>query len=112
MFKGSRESVDFITDNQENKASTTLQTIFYKNSQTFASSICKYYWFIRDDNIEIGSKYYHKYGGVGWKCLNRSETIEYLNEESQNIFNNNIGDTLIIDKNNAPQYHNYYKCVL
>ena len=25
--------------------------------------------------------------------------IEYLNEESQNIFNNDIGDTLTIDKN-------------
>lgn len=112
MFKGSRESVDFITDNQENKASTTLQTIFYKNNQTFASSICKYYWFIKDDSIEIGSDYYHKYGGVGWKCLNSYETIEYLNEIPQKIFNNNIGDTLIVDQNNAPHYHNYYKCVV
>ena len=112
MFKGSEKSIDFITDNQDNKANTTLQTVFYKNGQTFASSNCKYYWFIRDDSIKIGSKYYHKYGGVGWKCLNRSETIEYLNEESQNIFNNDIGNTLTIDKNNAPQYHNYYKCVV
>ena len=112
MFKGSEKSIDFITDNQDNKANTTLQTIFYKNGQTFASSSCKYYWFIRDDSIAIGNNYYHKYGGVGWKCLNKSETIEYLNEESQNIFNNNIGDTLTIDKNNAPQYHNYYKCVV
>lgn len=112
MFKGSEKSIDFITDNQDNKANTTLQTVFYKNGQTFASSNCKYYWFIRDDSIEIGNKYYHKYGGVGWKCLNKSETIEYLNEESQKIFNNDIGDTLTIDKNNAPQYHNYYKCVV
>ena len=25
---------------------------------------------IKDDSIEIGSDYYHKYGGIGWKCLN------------------------------------------
>ena len=112
MFKGSEKSIDFITDNQDNKANTTLQTVFYKNGQTFASSSCKYYWFIRDDSIEIGNDYYHKYGGVGWKCLNNFETIEYLNEDSQKIFNDDIGDTLTIDKNNAPQYHNYYKCVV
>lgn len=112
MFRGSKKSVDFITDHQENKASTTLQTIFYKNSQTFASSGCKYYWFIRDDSIEIGSEYYHKYGGIGWKCLNSYETIEYLNETPQKIFNNDIGDTLTVDQNNAPHYHNYYKCIV
>ena len=112
MFRGSKKSVDFITDHQENKASTILQTIFYKNSQTFASSGCKYYWFIRDDSIEIGSEYYHKYGGIGWKCLNSYETIEYLNETPQKIFNNDIGDTLTIEQNNAPHYHNYYKCVV
>lgn len=112
MFRGSKKSVDFITDHQDNKASTTLQTIFYKNGQTFASSSCKYYWFIRDDSIEIDSEYYHKYGSVGWKCLNSYETIEYLNETPQKIFNNNIGDTLIIDQNNAPHYHNYYKCIV
>lgn len=112
MFRGSKKSVDFITDHQDNKASTTLQTIFYKNSQTFASSGCKYYWFIRDDSIEIDSEYYHKYGGVGWKCLNSYETIEYLNETPQKIFNNDIGDTLTVDQNNAPHYHNYYKCIV
>lgn len=112
MFRGSKKSVDFITDHQENKASTTLQTIFYKNSQTFASSGCKYYWFIRDDSIKIGSEYYHKYGGIGWKCLNSYETIEYLNETPQKIFNNDIGDNLTIDQNNAPHYHNYYKCIV
>ncbi len=112
MFRGNKKSVDFITDHQDNKASTTLQTIFYKNSQTFASSSCKYYWFIRDDSIEIDSEYYHKYGGIGWKCLNSYETIEYLNDTPQKIFNNDIGDTLTIDQNNAPHYHNYYKCIV
>lgn len=112
MFRGSKKSVDFITDHQDNKASTTLQTIFYKNSQTFASSSCKYYWFIRDDSIAIDNEYYHKYGGIGWKCLNSYETVEYLNETPQKIFNNDIGDTLIVDQNNAPHYHNYYKCIV
>lgn len=112
MFKGSKKSVDFITEHQDNKANLLLQTVFYKNGQTFASNNCKYYWFIRDDSVTIGSNYYHKYGGIGWKCLNSYETIEYLNETPQKLFNNNIGDTLIIDQNNAPHYHNYYKCIV
>lgn len=112
MFRGSKKSVDFITDHQDNKANSLLQTVFYKNGQTFASNNCKYYWFIRNDSVAIGNNYYHKYGGIGWKCLNSYETIEYLNETPQKIFNNNIGDILIIDQNNAPHYHNYYKCIV
>lgn len=111
-LKGVVKGVDFISAQQADKITTTLQTKVYKNNQTFASSNCEYYWFIRDDNITAASNEYCFYGGIGWKCLNAIEIINYIDNTSEKIFKNNIGEILTISSDNAPAYHNYYKCVV
>lgn len=37
----------------------------------------KYYWFIKDDSINLDSFGYCLYGGKGWRCLNDYEVLEY-----------------------------------
>ena len=34
-----------------------------------------FYWFVQDIGVTSKSVYYHKYGGQGWKCLNKSKVI-------------------------------------
>ena len=41
------------------------------NSQTLP-----FYWFIEHAGVTSDSKYYNKYGGQGWKCLNQFTTIQ------------------------------------
>ena len=112
QLKGAVKGVDFITKNQNGKVTTTLQAEVYKNNQVFASSSCKYYWFVKDESIVIGDKQYCQYGGAGWRCLNDSEDLNYIDGTSEKIFKNNIGDILTINQENALAYHNYYKCVV
>lgn len=116
-FKGSKTGLDFITEKQAGKNNTTLQVLFYKNDIFFASEKCKYYWFRRDESVDIDSKneHYHRYGGKGWYLLNSTETQTSLigNEEiPETIVKNNIGSSLQISNEVANQYHNYFKCVV
>ncbi|WP_440971765.1 hypothetical protein [Megamonas funiformis] len=41
-----------------------------------------FYWFVEDINITSKSLGYHKYGGQGWRCLNKYNIIQDANEEN------------------------------
>lgn len=41
-----------------------------------------FYWFVEDINITSKSLGYHKYGGQGWRCLNKYNIIQDANEET------------------------------
>ena len=105
--------IEYITKN----SNAVLKVNFYKNNNIFASNECKYYWYIKDANIDIIKEEYDEYGGVGWKCLNENFTNTYYDAEKNSEIiekgiQNNIGEELIIDSSNAKQYHNYFKCVV
>ena len=108
--------VDYITDKENDKTKFSLQAILLKNNKTFATNTCKYLWFKKNMNITQGSNEYSFYGGEGWELLNEVEDITYLDinqiEHTDRVIKNNISSTLVIDKESATMYHNYYKCVV
>ena len=69
--------IEYITKN----SNAVLKVNFYKNNNIFASNECKYYWYIKDANIDIIKEEYDEYGGVGWKCLNENFTNTYYDAE-------------------------------
>lgn len=50
-----------------------------------ASQNIQYYWFVEHNGVTAKSKDYNKYGGLGWKCLNRFTEINDDNGETLTV---------------------------
>ena len=61
------------------------------------SNNIKFYWFKEDLSVDMQSKYYNQYGGIGWKCLNNFNLIKDEGQENGQV-------EWIADKNSYQVY--------
>ena len=82
------------------------------NSQKLA-----YYWFVQDCSISSTSPFYLKYGGQGWKCLNKYKIIASTTDENKKTipiqceFNAGTAKFTVI-KDDVKIKEQKYKCVV
>ena len=73
----------------------------------------QYYWFIEDLRVDKSDNLsYHKYGGRGWRCLNKYNITEGTDENPISIEYVSEGNTFIIEKSNSNARETKYKCVI
>ena len=85
---------------------TTIAQIRVSNKLLSSSAKVDYYWFEQDATIDAGSVYYSKYGGKGWRCLNKlndssATDIKFLPES----------DTFVRKKSQIVAERVKFKCV-
>ena len=68
-----------------------------------------FYWFIEDLTIGNKSKFYNKYGGKGWRCLNKYNVID---EETNQVEWIDQGARLDLSILQAAAKENKIKCVI
>lgn len=68
-----------------------------------------FYWFIEDLTINNKSKLYNKYGGKGWRCLNKYNVID---EETNQVEWVDQGARLDLSISQAAARENKIKCVI
>lgn len=72
-----------------------------------------FYWFIEHMGVTAKSEYYNKYGGQGWKCLNKStEVIPATNTDPAVVEWIPESNKWTVTKNECPARNTKYKCVV
>lgn len=66
----------------------------------------EFYWFRQDATISAGNRYYNKYGGKGWKCLNKINS-----SQATDVKFLPGTDTFIIKKSQIAVERVKFKCV-
>lgn len=110
----------FFKEDTGNETIEITATAKYNSQSLFGEGI-KYYWFIEDKDIVVGSDGYNSIAGEGWYCLNESQPRKYTNNGEividENIKIYSASDNILkLDaqnfKSHLKQYKNKIKCIL
>lgn len=84
-----------------------MQTVDY-NSQSLS-----FYWFVENTKITSDNKFYNKYGGQGWRCLNSYRPFkENLDQNKQQVEFVPAKHTYTVKKSDVLAQNLRYKCVV
>jgi hypothetical protein len=83
------------------------KTVTDTNSQDI-----KFYWFVQNISITQNSIFYNKYGGSGWKCLNKYKVLKKEEGKPTKIEFNSGSSYFIIKKADVLIKNQKYKCVV
>ena len=98
--------------NEKTQLIVNASTIF--KNKTVSNDNVKYYWFLKQANVDSNNRYYCAYGGQGWKCLN---TIQY--QETSAVENSELyrewmpgSHQFTVSANDLAASQAEYKCVI
>lgn len=87
--------------NSASKKTKTITPHLLLNNEEISFDGADCYWFVEDVNVVPSSEDYTKLGGIGWKCLNKSDGGNYVtNVYTQEV---NASDIMVTKR---------YKCLL
>lgn len=72
-----------------------------------------FYWFVEHVGVTANSEYYNKYGGQGWKCLNKNtEVISATDTDPAVVEWIPETNKWVVSKSDCPSRSTKYKCVV
>lgn len=87
-------------------------TIF--KNKTVPNDNVKYYWFLKQSNVDSNNRYYCAYGGQGWKCLNTIQYKETSAVENSELYREWVPGShqFTVAANDLAASQAEYKCVI
>ena len=104
-----------FTDNGNKDQSRKIQAVVRVLGKTVtdvAGQDLKFYWFVQNISITQNSIYYNKYGGSGWRCLNKYKVLKTNEGKPTKIEFNSGSSSFSVKKEDVLIKNQKYKCVV